>query len=49
MQPIRLGLVGYGKIAQDQHVAAINAYNPAFQLVAVATQGQPCVGVNFSP
>jgi len=44
MQPIRLGLVGYGKIAQDQHVPAINA-NPAFELVAVATQGQPCPGV----
>jgi predicted dehydrogenase len=48
MQPIRLGLVGYGKIAQDQHVPAILA-NPGFQLVAVATQGQPCPGVaNFS-
>ncbi len=47
MQPIRLGLVGYGKIAQDQHVPAINA-NPAFQLVSVATQGRPCAGVeNF--
>lgn len=47
MQPIRLGLVGYGKIAQDQHVPAINA-NAAFKLVAVATQGQPCEGVeNF--
>jgi D-galactose 1-dehydrogenase len=47
MQPIRLGLVGYGKIAQDQHVPAILA-NPAFQLVAVATQGKPCAGVeNF--
>ncbi|MBK5344424.1 Gfo/Idh/MocA family oxidoreductase [Pseudomonas sp. TH49] len=47
MQPIRLGLVGYGKIAQDQHVPAINA-NPGFHLVAVATQGKPCVGVeNF--
>ncbi len=47
MQPIRLGLVGYGKIAQDQHVPAINA-NPAFELVSVATQGQPCAGVeNF--
>jgi len=47
MQPIRLGLVGYGKIAQDQHVPAIKA-NPAFQLVSVATQGQPCAGVeNF--
>ncbi|WP_297831374.1 Gfo/Idh/MocA family oxidoreductase [Pseudomonas sp.] len=48
MQPIRLGLVGYGKIAQDQHVPAICA-NPAFQLLAVASQGQPCPGVeNFS-
>nr|P11886.1 RecName: Full=Galactose 1-dehydrogenase [Pseudomonas fluorescens]AIS92478.1 L-arabinose/D-galactose dehydrogenase [synthetic construct]CAA33038.1 unnamed protein product [Pseudomonas fluorescens] len=47
MQPIRLGLVGYGKIAQDQHVPAINA-NPAFTLVSVATQGKPCPGVeNF--
>ncbi|MFJ5255932.1 Gfo/Idh/MocA family protein [Pseudomonas sp. NPDC088414] len=47
MQPIRLGLVGYGKIAQDQHVPAINA-NPGFRLVAVATQGAPCAGVeNF--
>jgi len=45
MHPIRLGLVGYGKIAQDQHVPAIRA-NPAFQLVAVATQGQPCPGVD---
>jgi predicted dehydrogenase len=48
MQPIRLGLVGYGKIAQDQHVPAIRA-NAAFKLVAVATQGQPCAGVeNFT-
>ena len=47
MQPIRLGLVGYGKIAQDQHVPAITA-NPAFQLLSVATQGKPCPGVeNF--
>ena len=48
MHPIRLGLVGYGKIAQDQHVPAILA-NPQFDLVAVATLGQPCPGVaNFS-
>ncbi|WP_397452857.1 Gfo/Idh/MocA family protein [Pseudomonas sp. NA-150] len=48
MHPIRLGLVGYGKIAQDQHVPAIRA-NPRFELVAVATLGQPCAGVeNFS-
>jgi len=48
MHPIRLGLVGYGKIAQDQHVPAIRA-NPQFELVSVATLGQPCPGVeNFS-
>ncbi|TDV67800.1 Gfo/Idh/MocA family protein [Pseudomonas sp. LP_7_YM] len=45
MHPIRLGLVGYGKIAQDQHVPAIRA-NPHFELVAVATLGQPCPGVD---
>lgn len=44
MRPIRLGLVGYGKIAQDQHVPAIRA-NPAFELLAVATLGEPCPGV----
>jgi D-galactose 1-dehydrogenase len=48
MHPIRLGLVGYGKIAQDQHVPAILA-NPQFELVAVATLGQHCPGVqNFA-
>ncbi|WP_296247418.1 Gfo/Idh/MocA family protein [Pseudomonas sp. UBA4194] len=45
MQPIRLGLVGYGKIAQDQHVPAIRN-NPAFDLCAVATLGEPCPGVD---
>ncbi|SEI75131.1 Gfo/Idh/MocA family protein [Pseudomonas sp. NFR16] len=48
MHPIRLGLVGYGKIAQDQHVPAINA-SEQFTLVSVATLGAPCPGVdNFS-
>jgi len=47
MHPIRLGLVGYGKIAQDQHVPAIRA-NPQFELVAVATLGPHCPDVqNF--
>ncbi|RAU40800.1 MULTISPECIES: Gfo/Idh/MocA family oxidoreductase [unclassified Pseudomonas] len=47
MRPIRLGLVGYGKIAQDQHVPTIRA-NPQFDLVAVATMGRPCPEVeNF--
>ena len=47
MHPISLGLVGYGKIAQDQHVPAIRA-NPQFELVAVATLGAHCPDVqNF--
>lgn len=44
MPPIRLGLVGYGKIAQDQHVPALRD-NPAYDLAAVATLGAPCLGV----
>ena len=47
MEHIALGLVGYGKIAQDQHLPAILG-NPAYQLKAVATLGQPCPNVvNF--
>ncbi|HEX3760502.1 MAG TPA: Gfo/Idh/MocA family oxidoreductase [Kofleriaceae bacterium] len=34
--PIRIGLVGLGKIARDQHIPAIAA-DPQFQLVAAAT------------
>jgi D-galactose 1-dehydrogenase len=44
MPPIRLGLVGYGKIAQDQHVPALRD-NPAYDLAAVATLGAPCPDV----
>ncbi|MBD8827916.1 Gfo/Idh/MocA family protein [Pseudomonas sp. CFBP 13602] len=44
MSPICLGVVGYGKIAQDQHVPALRD-NPAFELAAVATLGAPCPGV----
>ncbi|MGY4495182.1 Gfo/Idh/MocA family protein [Pseudomonas sp. TE3610] len=48
MEQLSLGLVGYGKIAQDQHVPAILG-NPAWHLQAVATLGQPCPGVaNFN-
>ena len=45
MEHLSLGLVGYGKIAQDQHLPAILG-NPAFQLNAVATLGQPCPRVD---
>jgi predicted dehydrogenase len=37
-RPIRLGLVGVGKIARDQHLPAIGA-DPDFELVATASQG----------
>ena len=36
-QPIRLGLVGIGKIARDQHIPALHA-NPAFEIVASASR-----------
>lgn len=35
VNPIRLGLVGYGKIARDQHLPAI-AQDPRFELAAIA-------------
>lgn len=44
MTPIRLGLVGVGKIARDQHLPAI-AGDPAFDLVAVADRGGPAEGL----
>ncbi|MBI0475516.1 gfo/Idh/MocA family oxidoreductase [Sphingomonas sp. MA1305] len=45
--PIRLALVGMGKIARDQHLPAI-AGNPAFKLVAtVSRHGGPEGGLPF--
>jgi D-galactose 1-dehydrogenase len=40
---IRIGLVGVGKIAQDQHIPAITA-DPRFQLVAAASRSRPDLG-----
>lgn len=37
MSPIKIGLVGLGKIARDQHLPALDA-NPDFELVAVASR-----------
>ncbi len=37
MKPIRLGLIGVGKIARDQHLPAMRA-NPSFALVACASR-----------
>lgn len=48
MQPIRMGIVGVGKIARDQHIPRIAA-NPAFQLVASASRHGTVDGVaNFT-
>ena len=44
MSPIKIGLVGIGKIARDQHLPAL-AGNPDFQLVAVASRHHRLEGV----
>jgi D-galactose 1-dehydrogenase len=44
MQPIRMGIVGIGKIARDQHIPCIAA-NPAFELRAVASPHSSVAGV----
>jgi D-galactose 1-dehydrogenase len=47
VQPIRIAIVGVGKIARDQHIPAIIA-NPAFHLVAAASRHAAVAGVaNF--
>jgi predicted dehydrogenase len=48
VSPIRIGLVGVGKIARDQHIPAI-AGNPATELVAAASRHSTVEGVaNFT-
>ncbi len=43
--PIRIAIIGFGKIARDQHVPAIAA-DPRYQLVAISTRsGDPGIGV----
>ncbi len=45
MKPIRTAIIGFGKIAEDQHVPSIAA-NPRFELVAtVSRQGNGVEGV----
>lgn len=47
MQAIRMGVVGVGKIARDQHVPCITA-NPAFALTAAASRNAQLPGIaNF--
>ena len=44
MAPIRIAIVGVGKIARDQHIPSLAA-DPDFELVAVATRHEPPPGV----
>lgn len=46
MKPIRLALVGLGKIARDQHLPAIAATTPGIELVAVASRYARLDGVD---
>ncbi|HJU77184.1 MAG TPA: gfo/Idh/MocA family oxidoreductase, partial [Sphingomicrobium sp.] len=43
MKPIRIAILGFGKIAADQHVPAIAA-NPRFELVASSSRSGKGVG-----
>jgi D-galactose 1-dehydrogenase len=48
VQPIRMAIVGVGKIARDQHIPAIIA-NPAFRLVGAASRHAAVAGVSNFP
>lgn len=43
-RPIRIALVGIGKIARDQHIPSLTA-NPDYELVAAVTRHAPVEGV----
>ena len=47
MMPIRIAIIGYGKIAEDQHVPAIQG-NPRFELVATSSRSGQGVGEKFT-
>ena len=47
-QPIRMGIVGVGKIARDQHIPCIAA-DPGFKLLAVASRNNAVEGVASYP
>ena len=47
MSPIRIGLVGMGKIAVDQHLPAIAA-NDRFSLAATVERSAPATELNFT-
>jgi len=47
MKPIRIAIIGYGKIAEDQHVPSIEA-NERFELVATSSRSGQGVGKKFT-
>ncbi|HVU30556.1 MAG TPA: Gfo/Idh/MocA family oxidoreductase [Sphingomicrobium sp.] len=47
MRPIRIAIIGYGKIAEDQHVPSISG-NPRFDLVATSSRSGQGVGEKFT-
>jgi D-galactose 1-dehydrogenase len=47
MKPIRIAIIGYGKIAEDQHVPSIAA-NPRFELVATSSRSGQGVAQRFT-
>lgn len=47
MKPIRIAIIGYGKIAQDQHVPSIQG-NPRFELVATSSRSGQGVARAFT-
>lgn len=47
MKPIRIAIIGYGKIAEDQHVPSIDA-NSRFELVATSSRSGHGVAEKFT-
>ena len=47
MKPIRIAIIGFGKIAADQHVPAIND-NPRFELAATSSRSGQGVGQTYT-
>ena len=47
MKPIRIAIIGYGKIAADQHVPAIRG-NPRFELAATSSRSGQGVAQTFT-
>ncbi len=47
MKPLRIAIIGYGKIAEDQHVPSIGG-NPRFELVATSSRSGQGLGQKFT-